>query len=269
LTKTDARGVTANYTYDALSRNTQVSYSDGTPTVIRRYDGAMAYGKGKLWQTETANTALVTVSNSDAVGRPATLQQQFWATNAWSAPYAITREYDLTKPTKQTYPSGHTTNYAYDAIGRLASFTGNLGDGVSRTYAHEITYDAGGRLARERYGTLTPLYHQMNFNGRGQMYDTRLGTSIGGVERGNLTFNYSPTPAAYGNGAQNNGNLLQQFNAIPNSDTFRQDYDYDKLNRLAAVNEYKVTNGTANFSFTQAYNGLENLDRKSVLFKVA
>ena len=70
-----------------------------TPTVIRRYDPAVAYGKGKLWQTETANTAQVTVANFDALGRPATLQQKFWQTGLadWNAApaYAVSREYNL------------------------------------------------------------------------------------------------------------------------------------------------------------------------------
>ena len=219
------------------------------------------FGKGQLWQNETANTAQVTASNFDALGRPATLTQKFWQAGLsdWNAApvYTVSRAYNLTTLRNQTYPSGHTVNYEYDDAGRLADKNATetaLGDGVTRTYAHEMAYDAGGRLAREKFGMVTPLYHQSSFNARGQMHDTRLGVSIGGAERGNLTFSYSATPTAYGNGPANNGNLLQQQNLIPNSDTFRQDYAYDKLNRLASVNEYQVTNGNAAHSFTQAFD---------------
>ncbi len=42
--KTDARGITTTYAYDALSRVTTRAYSDGTPGVSYRYDGALVTG---------------------------------------------------------------------------------------------------------------------------------------------------------------------------------------------------------------------------------
>jgi len=64
-TRTDARGVVATYTYDALNRNTSITYTNdptGTPVVSRFYDGwrggiyngSIGNSKGRLWQTETA-----------------------------------------------------------------------------------------------------------------------------------------------------------------------------------------------------------------------
>ena len=81
--RTDARGVTANYTYDNLNRNVTTTYANEpanqpvTPQVKRYYDGwrdgafnGGAQLKGVLWQTETANTSQVTVSNLDnQIGR--------------------------------------------------------------------------------------------------------------------------------------------------------------------------------------------------------
>jgi len=63
--------------------------------------------------------------------------------------YAVIYGYDLAGHVKSmTYPSGHVVKHSYDAAGRLnddsgqLAFTGNLGDGVLRTYAQSIVYDA-------------------------------------------------------------------------------------------------------------------------------
>jgi YD repeat-containing protein len=47
IARTDARGVTASYYYDAMNRNTLVNYSDGT-SVERHYDGAIN-GRMRFW----------------------------------------------------------------------------------------------------------------------------------------------------------------------------------------------------------------------------
>ena len=55
----------------------------------------------------------------------------------------------------QTYPSGHSVNYAYDIAGRMNSYTGNLGDGVSRTYSTGVSYSEFGGLQQERIRSAT------------------------------------------------------------------------------------------------------------------
>ena len=140
-----------------------------------------------MWQTETANTAQVTVANVDALGRPGALTQAFYdATTGYNTyRYTVKREYNLAGAvTKQTYPSGHFVSYNYDNAGRLAdvpaptplpAFSGNLGDGATRSYAKELQYGIFG-LEQETYGMVTPLYHRMSYNVRGQMWDMQLGT---------------------------------------------------------------------------------------------
>jgi YD repeat-containing protein len=66
--------------------------------------------------------------------------------------------------TSATYPSGHVVNYNYDQAGRLGdkdaqhlAMTGNLGDGVTRSYATGMTYSELGGLQQEQFGTVTPL----------------------------------------------------------------------------------------------------------------
>ncbi len=265
--RTDARGVTTGYAYDALNRNTTVSYSDGTPGITRRYDGA-TLGKGKLWQSETGSDAgtRVTVDSYDALGRPLVQRQQFKTGGMLGQSYAVQRSYNLAgQATSQTYPSGHTISYGFDDTGRLLSFEGNLGDGVQRSYATGISYDEAGRMQQEQYGTMTPLYHKLKYNVRGQLYDVRLSTKSladGATDwdRGCLAFYYSAqNPNWGGSASDNNGNLIKAENYVPQADggyyEAQDNYSYDALNRLTQVSESPYLNGAAQTTgFTQAYS---------------
>jgi len=250
--RTDARGVASSYGYDALNRNTSVIYTNdpsGTLPITRVYDSA-TNGIGRLHKTQTTGAAgsLTTTDSYDAMGRPLTQRQQFYGGGDWGQSYTTQRSYNLAGGvTLQTYPSGHTTNYAYDTAGRLNSNTGNIGDGVSRTYAAAISYSAFGGLQQEQFGTQTALYHKLHYNVRGQLYDIRLSTlSLQANEfdwnRGCLAFYYGGY--AWGqSGPLNNGNLSQQQHWVPANDAFtdygytEDHYSYDSLNRLASTNE--------------------------------
>ena len=173
--KTDARGVVSTYVYDALNRNTSIDYSDSTPDVYRQYDLAVN-SIGRLNQTSQsgATTSATYIDSYDALGRPLVQRQRYETSGVWSSSYQTTRTYNLAGSVRsETYPSGHTVSYAYDAAGRTSSFSGNLGDGVIRTYADNISYSPFGGTSRERYGTNnTPLYHKSFYNIRGQLFDT-------------------------------------------------------------------------------------------------
>ncbi|MCA1643057.1 MAG: DUF4214 domain-containing protein [Acidobacteria bacterium] len=181
--------------------------------------------------------------------------------------------------TSQVYPSGHTVLYAPDAAGRLASFTGNLGDGAQRTYSAGISYDAASRMKEEQFGTLTPLYHKLHYNVRGQLYDVRLSTAAwqqsGAGEwdwnRGALINYYSQNDinattnaGRAGSGPENNGNLKRADAYVPTAAGGNYDgvnapgsyfmaqssYAYDALNRLSSVTE---TNNAGAGAVSQAY----------------
>jgi hypothetical protein len=115
---------------------------------------------------------------------------------------------------------------------------------------------SAGRLQQEQYGTLTPIYHKLHYNIRGQLYDVRLSTQpwqAGELDgdRGAITNYYSNQNFTPGySGADNNGNLVRSETYIPGSDYFQQRYTYDSLSRLTRVDEYR--NGQA-ASFAQAY----------------
>jgi RHS repeat-associated protein len=264
-TRTDARGVTATYIYDALNRNTSASYTDSTPAVTRYYDGAVN-GKGRLWLSY-AGTSHTANDNYDALGRPLSLRQHFYSGGSWGAAYTTYRAYNLAGHiTSQTYPSGRTVTYTYDYTGRVGSFTGNLGDSVLRTYADSIVYDEWNGISRERFGTDTPLYHKERRNIRGQLYDMRLSTvnDADNWNRGAVVNYYSFQPYGFGtSGPDNNGNLLIQQHWIPNDDAvssysfIQQNYDYDALNRLIWIGEYPnggSSTGSQNYSYDRFGN---------------
>ncbi len=253
----DARGVATSYSYDDINRNYSIGYatsgtsSAGTAAVERYYDGA-TLGKGKLWRTISYNAHPLTAQAAyqyneltayDTMGRPTNGGQWFLNSSAQWVIYPMSRSYDLASHvTGQTYPSNRTVSYSYTSAGRLNSFTGTLGDGVSRTYADTFSYNAAGQATSERFGTQTQLYHTMQYNLRHQMWDNRLGTTAGNWNRGALFTYYSVTArnigAPGGDYSGNNGNVWMQEHYVPTNDAitthtiFRDVYEYDDLNRI-------------------------------------
>jgi RHS repeat-associated protein len=255
--KTDARGVVSSYAYDALNRNTSVDYSDTStinPDVKRFYDGAVN-GKGRFWynyaggDASTGNNVEQTAIDSyDALGRPLVQRQLFKLNGTWSSTYQTSRAYNLAASvTSQTYPSGHTVNYSYDTVGRTSSFTGNLGDGVTRSYASSFIYDPRNQITQELFGTQTPLYHKLQYNIRGQLWDVRVSTGSdvnGSWNRGALQFFYESTYTHGASGPGNNGNVLKVSHYVPfdeqssTSAINYQFFSYDSLNRISSVQDY-------------------------------
>ncbi|HKY29698.1 MAG TPA: PA14 domain-containing protein, partial [Pyrinomonadaceae bacterium] len=255
--KTDARGVISVYAYDALNRNTTIDYSDTSsinPDITRVYDTA-TNGKGQLRESYIggSETAGATVEHTkivsyDAFGRPLDQRQRFKSNSVWGSEYRVQRLYNLAGGVaSQTYPSGRTVTYGNDNAGRLSSFTGTLGDGVNRNYSTEIVYSSLGGMAKEKFGTDTPLYNKSFYNSRGQLSEIRVGTTYtgvtdGGWQRGAIINHYSAQCWGACNGTDNNGNVKSQDHWIPNASggvqaIFTQSYSYDNLNRLLRANE--------------------------------
>ncbi len=221
------------------------------------YDGA-TNGKGRFWYfykggdfSTGSNVDHKAVDSYDALGNPLVQRQLFKLNGTWGPTYQISRSYNLAGAvTSQTYPSGHTVSYAYDAAGRTASFNGNLGDGVSRSYASAFIYNARHQVTQELFGTQTPLYHKLQYNIRGQLWDVRVSTGSdvnGSWNRGCLQFFYESTLTHGASGPDNNGNVLKASHYIPLDDQANtwsiphQLYTYDALNRLSSVAEYSLS----------------------------
>lgn len=215
--KTDARGIVINYTYDELNRNRTLDYSNTAvnPDITRVYDNPApgGYGKGKFWKDYAGgddnngqNVEHKVVDSYDALGRSLSVRRLFKNNGVWSNAFTTSQTYDLAGHVKtKTYPSGRSVTYAYDVAGGLTSFTGNIGDGVSRTYSTGIQYNPQGQLTREQFGTSTPLYHRRHYNSRGQLFDVRLGTDGAAINDG-------PNPAQWTGASWNRGALRMFFN---------------------------------------------------------
>jgi RHS repeat-associated protein len=261
--RTDARGVVTENRYDALNRVTTVLYringqpDPNTGDVEYLYDNA-TNGKGRLWATYRwgAKPSHTAVGLYDAMGRVTQLYNVFGdGLGGWSAGYAVNRTYNRAGAiTTQSYPSGHAVTYNYDNAGRLAdkdaqnlAFTGNLGDGVPRTYSRGITYASAGQLKQEQFGTTTPVYNKLFYNSRLQLAEILTSTTgnDSSWNRGKILNQYSLQCSGAGcNATDNNGNLRKQEMFVPANDqvssytSWYQQYDYDALNRLQRVHEY-------------------------------
>ncbi len=266
--KTDARGVVSTYVYDSLNRNTTINYSDTTinPDVSHFYDGAME-GVGLLWysyaggdESAGVNVEKTVYDSYDALGRPLVMRQVFKLNNTWRPSYEITRSYNRAGGvTSQEYPSERLVSYNYDNAGRLAdkdasnlAFTGNLGDGVLRTYARGLSYVSAGQLKQEQFGTTTAVYNKRFYNSRQQLAEILVNTTGNNSDwnRGKILNQYSLQCSGVAcNATDNNGNLRKQEVFIPldeqslASTSWYQQYDYDELNRLKRVHEYTGVGG--------------------------
>lgn len=259
--RSDARGVISTHAYDALNRNISVTYANGpanTPAVTRTYDNPTsgANGKGRLWKSQTngGTGSRTTIDSYDALGRPLSQSQEFFAHQNWTS-FSMSATYDKAGHIlTETYPSGHQVAYNYDKAGRLAdqntqslAFTGNLGDETTRNYVTGIVYDAASRITQEKFGAETPVYNKLAYNVRGQLSEIRLSTSGNDTSwnRGKIINDYSlQCSGADCNATDNNGNLRKQTVSVPNNEqntsatSWYQQYDYDSLNRLMQVDEY-------------------------------
>jgi len=277
--KTDARPVTTTITYDALNRPTTKTYSCTTPAVSYVYDNQpLPSGAPSSFNRGSAVGQLVAVnygSNSsagsyygyDELGRVVRKTQQINGNN-----YAVTASYNLASAMiGEIYPSGRAVTYSYDIAGRLSSFTGNLGDSVSRNYATGITYTSAGLMTQEKFqaGTANQLYHNLHYNNRLQLYDARLGTGTGDGQAAEWTWNrgallmYYDSNYAYGDGGlNNNGNVYRMDHFIPLNDSVSQwaitedYYGYDALNRLASFTDLSggATSASQNFNYDRYGN---------------
>jgi RHS repeat-associated protein len=276
--RTDARNVTTAYEYDQINRLKQTTYSDGTPYTLRTYDFAPTNGRGRFYADYESSTTgtLNFVLAYDTMGRATSGKTEFYLPGTgWLPAYTSSREYDkMGHVTKQTYPSGRVVDYTqFDAAGRLKELTGNLGDGIGRTYSTGIGYDEGSRIQQEQFGMQTALHHKLHYNVRGQLYDVRLSSVSWAADewdwnRGALV-NYYDANRTWGtSGTDNNGNLRHSESLVPldTNATYGsggtgyyassvQSYGYDTLNRLTSVGEQKYLSagGGLQPAFTQAY----------------
>jgi RHS repeat-associated protein len=229
-TRTDARNIVTTYTYDSLNRNTQKSYSDGTPTATFLYDASSAqYGIsisnpiGRLVQATA--TCAFTINEYDPVGRVSEQFQQI-PTNC-TDPYVyefMPYTYDLMgNMTSSVNGEFITFTYAYNSVARLQSLTSSLSDQQQppnlMTSAH---YNALGEITSDTLG---------DGESESWIYNDKRGRLTSYTATLNSTTIYSLTIPT--NGYAPNSDVL----AANDSANGNWTYSYDPFNRLIGANE--------------------------------
>jgi RHS repeat-associated protein len=221
--KTDARGIAVNYTYDALNRLTGKSYSNSEPSVAYTYDsfqpgayGAGNYGIGR--RTSMTDASGLTNWAYDIMGRVWTE-----ARTIGSVAKTVGTQYFLDGSAwKLAYPSGAIVEYTPGGAGRALAVkddTNNI------QYAQSALYAPQGALQSLLVGN-SPNFAGMTISNQ---YNQRLQPAVLSVAAPSgtlmsLSYNFHLS-------AGDNGNV---YGIANNKDTTRsQTFLYDTLNRVA------------------------------------
>jgi YD repeat-containing protein len=265
LSKTDARNVQWNATYDELNRvstRTYVTNSTSvpaTPQVSYVYDDAsVPYSIGRL--TKVNNGSTWQILSYDALGRPTSSSQTTNSTTYTFPAYAYSR---ADKLTSITYPSGRVITTNYDDAGRVSQVSSG-----STQYATLTTTPASGIYAYASQGAIrqmtlgNTLVEQTCFNNRLQPTGIRLGSTANGPTDCSNPGGSDLLNLAYGFGTtNNNGNLLSQTITRPGQSWTQTYSGYDGVNRLTAASEgnaWSQTYGYDNFGNRAVLSGVVN-----------
>jgi YD repeat-containing protein len=217
LTSTDAKGITATMSYDALNRPLTVSYPDNTQNITYTYDEAnsitgcsSSYPTGRL--TRIIENSVTTVYCYDAWGR--VIQKQ-----------------------KVTAAATTATGYSYTAAGRLSGIV--YADGSMVTYVR----DGDGRVqsisATPPHGTAAAVVSGVIYQPFGPVngYTLGNGQQITRTYDANCRLTDLASPAFTLHVARD---VMGDITAIGNAagaNPATETYSYDPLYRLTAVTE--------------------------------
>jgi RHS repeat-associated protein len=240
---------TTTFTYDALNRLTQKTYSDGvTPTAAYHYDMSMPWGSpyggsyvGRLSQEDAIDASGHYVASHifvyDVMGRIQETGQCTVVNCSTGLPlfhtiYSHNLLGNLTS--YYTAENGTTFGYQYDSTGRASVVTNSSVDpqhpATLATVDSTLGYFPSGALRKITYGNgltetaafnnrLQPCRHNVNSS------NTSLSTCADSIPSGNVQdFNYGFSTA-------NNGNVAS-WSATGNQ-SFTRTFGYDSLNRLS------------------------------------
>jgi RHS repeat-associated protein len=269
LTKTDARSITTNYSYDKLNRVTDKSYGgdpQNTPAVAYVYDGqslpslpagAPAFDRGSSTGRLVAviyganNTG--TYQGYDKIGR---VVQSIQVTDTQSSgsptpqAYGFNCTYNLaSEMLTETYPSGRILATEYDTAGRIAGVKRDATSyyaGAAATDTSRIQYAPQGAISAMKLGN--GKWEHTTFNSRLQPSEIGLGASSGASDLLKLEYTYNSSDP---NIHDDNGNVRTQRITAPKTSggnlILTQTFTYDTLNRLQTATE----DGS---SWTQTYD---------------
>jgi YD repeat-containing protein len=233
--QTGATTVTSTYSFDALHRMTQKSFSDSTPTVKYGYDGIVPPGC-TLPSLTIGNGIGKRTGMCDAAGAEA-WSYDITANVGWKITDARATN-TVTKSTiaqknlagsvfTLTYPSGRILTYAFDTAARPVSAIDSTGP---INYATSTLYSSAGALSSFTNGASivsTYFYNnrlqpcRISVKNSGTAPSTCADTTTGNL----LDFAYN-----FSWGTADNGNVTGITNNRDN--TRSQNFTYDSLNRI-------------------------------------
>lgn len=238
--RTDPRGITSTYTYDALNRLTKITYSDSTPTVTYCYDGSNSTcisGGYSSTNGEGRRTAMSDGSGStgwsyDADGRIVT-EKRTIGTVTKTISYSYNEDGSIASI---SYPGGRVITYATGDAERALSAVDSSNN---INYALMASYSAAGAVSGVIYGRVSG-----GFNGttEARQYNNRLEiTSITASSSNGNAMNLSPCYTAFtlsssscsGTATGNNGSVTGIVNGVDSNTTLG--FSYDTLNRILSA----------------------------------
>lgn len=252
--KTDARAVTATYTYDIgtmKDRLISIAYSDGTPITQYFHDQTsyngltITYGGDR--RTGMSDGSGQTAWSYDPVGHIIT-ERRTIGTLTESTSYAYNVDGSIASI---TYPSGRVLFYSYNSAQQQVSVV----DGTNGTnYITNATYAPHGQVASAVHGQVSGgfagITENYTYNNRLQISTHTASSTAGTV----LSHTYSY-------GTANNGNITSIANNLNTGRT--QSFTYDNINRLASA-QSQATSGTDCWGDSYGYDRYGNLLTMSV-----
>jgi len=168
-TRTDARGVTATYSYDALNRLVGVAYPDPNMDVGYHYDVAPAvcasderFAKGRL--SEVLHDGGRTAYCHDRFGQ-ITRKVQTVNGVASTLRYAYSKSGRLAS---LTYPDGSVADYVRDTLGRISQIGLTRPGQARQVVVNGVTYAAFGPATGWTYGNGRQLQRPLDLDYRPQ-----------------------------------------------------------------------------------------------------
>jgi RHS repeat-associated protein len=269
--RTDARGITTTYAYDAESRLTLKSYSDSTPTAYFVYDESsvtlggnnytMTNGKGRLTHTSLQTNNAFTIESYDPAGR---IQDLWQCTpfNCASSPY-WDMHYQYTTGgyvNDYVHPAGYTITNNISNDGRNEEIQSSLIDSTHPNEIVDMSYAPQGALDHITTGCAgtgcNKLRQNYDYNSRLDLVRVQLGTELNFSSIACWVYNYyasvgNPTACSIpSQGTSDDGNVVgTYYNDAANSGlSHTAAYSYDPTHRLTSA--VAAGNATYNLAFS-------------------
>lgn len=247
ISRTDARGITVSYSYDALNRLTSIDYPDNTLDIQLTYDtGINGIGRLSGMADGSGTTAYAYDKRGNLISR-ATVRDGLTSTVGFDYNSAD-------QLTQITYPSGRVVDYTRDTLGRVASVT-TTHNSVTQTLVNNLSYEPFGPLSAMTFGNgiaWTGLFDS-DYRLMGQNYGSVLNLSY--THDGNdnlLTISDQLEPLKDQTYTYDVLNRLE----VQSSNTDQRDYTYDATgNRLTRTHN----TATENYTYTSGTHHLESI----------